>query len=116
MKAKILIITSLVVALTLAYCSQSHAQIPRDKCPSIVNSSDTILLADETTLTWGKTDAKIHCSNESVFNDLYKSHGILFKRYTCTWKKDRHGNYRDYLIYVNRQDAQLIINWSKHNL
>lgn len=77
---------------------------------------DTILLADETVLIWGKTDAKIHCCNESVFNDLYKSHGTLFKRYSCIWKKDRHGNYKDYLIYVNRQDAQLIISWAKTNL
>lgn len=89
--------------------------VHKDKCPSVI-SNDTVLLADETTLTWGKTEAKIHCSNESVFNDLFKTHGTLFKRFTCTWKTDRHGRYKDYTIYLAKEDAQLIVNWAKTNL
>jgi hypothetical protein len=95
---------------------QSHAQVPIDKCPSVVNSSDSILIADETTLNYTKTGARIHCSNESVFNILYRSHSAMFKRYSCAFKRDRHGWYKDYLIYLSKEDASYIINWAKTNL
>lgn len=101
----ILLITSLV--LTQLVYINCHAQDYQ---------RDTILLADETTLNYTKTEARIHCSNESVFNEIFKSHGTLFKRFTCTWKTDRHGRYKDYVIYLNKQDADYIINWAKINL
>lgn len=102
MKKKIIIVLSLVLTQLFV-----HAQdYPKD----------TILLADETTLNYNKTEAKIHCSNEAVFNELFKSHGTLFKRFTCAWKTDRHGRYKDYYIYLSKGDAELIINWAKTNL
>ena len=98
---KILFIFSLVLTTTIL-----HAQ----------DSRDTVLLADETILTYSKTEAKIHCSNESVFDDLFKSHGLLFKRFTCTWKTDRHGRYKDYIIYISKEGAELIQKWANKNL
>lgn len=77
---------------------------------------DTVLLADETTLNYTKTEAKIHCSNETVFNIIFKSHSTLFKRFTCTWKTDRHGRYKDYIIYLSKRDAETIKSWAKTNL
>lgn len=74
------------------------------------------LIADETWITRTKTGAKIQCYNESVFYDLLKSHGTLFKRFTCTWKTDRHGKYKEYVAYLSYEDAQLISKWSKTNL
>jgi L-fucose isomerase-like protein len=116
MKTKAIIIVGLLLALTLAFCSITHAQ-GRDKCPSIVNSDSTrVLIADETWLFRLKTGTKIECFNESVFNDLIKSHGTLFKRFTCTWKTDRYGRYKEYVIYLSEGDAQLIVNWAKTNL
>jgi len=111
---KFLIILFLVAALIFAFAIKPKAQ-ERDKCPSIVNS-DTILLADETTLTYTKTEAKITCDNESVFNDIFKTHGTLFKRFTCTWKTDRHGRYKHYTVFLSKGDAEIIRGWAKTNL
>lgn len=105
MKKNILISAFWIIALLFAFYLKGHSQ-----------SKDSILIADETTLTYTKTGAKINCTNESVFNEIFKSHGTLFKRFTCTWKTDRHGRYKDYVIYLNRDDAQLIVNWSKTKL
>lgn len=126
MKAKILIITGLAIALIMAFCSQSNAQNKVGKAGdystqyaegAIATRYDsTILLADETTLSYSKTEARIHCSNESVFNDLFKSHGTIFKRFSCTWKTDRHGRYKDYVIYLAKGDAETIVKWAKINL
>ncbi len=114
MKKNILIILFLFLALMFAFAFKPKAQ-ERDKCPSIVNS-DTILLADETTLNYTKTEAKITCDNESVFNDIFKTHGTLFKRFTCSWKTDRHGRYKHYVVYLNKEDAELIKSWALKNL
>lgn len=105
MKKNILISAFWIIMLLFAFYLKGHSQC-----------KDTILIADETTLNYTKTEARIHCSNESVFNEIFKSHGTLFKRFTCTWKTDRHGRYKDYIIYLNKDDAQLIINWAKSNL
>jgi hypothetical protein len=95
-----------IISLVLTQVATKAQDIPKD----------TILLADETTLTYSKTGATIHTFNESVFNDLYKSHNALFKRYTCTWKKDRFGRYRDYTIHISKDDAELIQKWANKNL
>ena len=117
---KIAIITFLIAALTGAFYLKSHAQLPSVKfvCPNVTGGFryDTILLADETTLSYGKTEAKIVCDNEKAFNELFKSHGTLFKRFTCTWKSDRHGRYKHYVAYLSNGDAQIIQSWAKTNL
>lgn len=105
MKKNILIGAFWIIMLLFSFYLKGHSQ-----------SKDTILIADETTLNYTKTEARIHCSNEDVFNKIFRSHGTLFKRFSCTWKTDRHGRYKDYIIYLNKDDAQLIINWAKSNL
>lgn len=81
-------------------------------------TKDSVLIADETTLilNGSKTEAKIVCYNESVFRDLHKSHLHLFKRYTYSKKKDRHGEYLMYVIYLAKGDAEIITKYAKHNL
>lgn len=82
--------------------------------------SSIYLIADETELIMplneDKTEAKITCDNEKVFNELFKSHGTLFKRFTCTWKSDRYGRYKHYVVYLSKGDAELIKSWAKINL
>lgn len=103
MKTKLLIISFLIVALLGAFTLKANAQ-------------DSTLIADETTLNYTKTEAKIECDNEKVFNELFKSHGTLFKRFTCTWKTDRYGRYKHYVVYLAKGDAEIIKSWAKINL
>lgn len=103
MKTKVLIIGLLVVSLLAAFTLRAQ-------------DSTKTLLADETTISYSKTVAKIECDNDAVFISLFKTHQQLFKRYTCTWKTDRHGNYRHYAIYLNKDDAAIIAKWAKTNL
>lgn len=112
---KFLIVLLLIAAQIAAFCSISKGQ-DRGNFPPLTKPVDTILLADETTLKYTKTEAQIKCSNESVFNELFKSHGTLFKRFTCTWKTDRHGRYKYYVIYLSQGDAEIIKSWAKINL
>jgi hypothetical protein len=101
---QLLIIFSLVLTSLIGYSQQVNADSTRE------------LIADETWIMRLKTGAKIQCYNESVFYDLLKSHGTLFKRFTCTWKTDRHGKYKEYVAYLSYDDAQLISKWAKTNL
>lgn len=105
MKKNILIVSLLIAALTGAFTLKANAQ-----------DSTKHLLADETTITYTKTGAKIECSNETVFNSIFRTHGTLFKRFTCTWKTDRHGRYKGYVIYLNKEDSDIIVKWAKTNL
>ena len=74
------------------------------------------LIADETTITYQKNDAKIECDNEEIAQKLLRRYDQIIKR--CTWgfRKDRHGSYRHYLIVVSLSDAQIIKDWSLKNL
>lgn len=114
MKSKAIIISFLVISQIGAFALKSYTQ-ERDKCPSVVNS-DTLLLADETTLNYCKTEAIIECDNETIFNKIFLSHSQLFKRFTCTWIHRKKHPYKHYVIYMDRGDAQLLINWAKKNL
>lgn len=112
---KILIIAALIAAQIAAFYSISKGQ---NRTPNVglTNTSDTILLADETTMNYTKTEAKINCDNESVFSHIFKTHGTLFKRFTCSWKTDRYGRYKHYVIYLSKDDADVIRLWAKTNL
>jgi hypothetical protein len=124
MKTKVLIISFLIVALLGAFTLKAQdttngwRSLSLDKGGNIIATN--YLIADETMLAMpvneNKTEAKITCDNEKVFNELFKSHGTLFKRFTCTWKTDRHGRYKHYVIYLAKGDAELIVNWAKTNL
>lgn len=121
MKKKIAIIALLVVAELMAFYLKSHAQTEspgyaEGGIRSVQYTKDTISIAEGTTLNYTKTEAKIQCNNESVFNSIFKTHGTLFKRFTCTWKTDRYGKYKYYVIYLSQGDADIIFNWAKTNL
>lgn len=105
---KFIIVLLLIVAQIAAFYLKSHSQV--------AHPTDTILLADETTMNYTKTEARINCSNESVFNEIFKTHGTLFKRFTCTWKTDRHGRYKYYVVYLSKGDAEIIQTWAKTKL
>ena len=121
---KIIIVTLLVIAQLGAFYLKSHAQTKTqyiEKAKSVEiggNAGIKIVenLADETTLTWLKNSAKIETDNEKVFMKLLTTHQQLLKRYTCTWKKDRHGSYKHYAIYLNKEDAEIVKSWAKTNL
>lgn len=133
MQTKVLILAFLIISLLGAFRLKAQ-NIPLPQRPNILSvpridtgderwtqntTSKTKrkeLIADETTLTYTKTGAKIHCSNESVFNKIFTTHGTLFKRFTCTWETDRHGRYKDYVIYLSSGDADIIKSWAKTNL
>ncbi len=116
---KITIVILLTAALAGAFCLLSHSQ-QRDKCPSVVTvlnePGDTILLGDETTLNYGKTEAVIQSNNESVFTAIFKTHGTLFTRFTCKWQKDGNKRYKRYTAYLSNGDAKIIQSWAKTNL
>lgn len=122
MKTNTFIIIGLLLAHIAAFTLKANAQA-RDKCPSVINSGGNvtqilpapILLADETTLIYQNNGAKIECNNDSIFKKIHETHSQLFKRFTCTWKHD-HGSYKQYIIYINKDDADYIIKWAKTNL
>ena len=130
MKTKAIIITGLIMAQIAAFVLKSNAQ-ERDKCPSAGYYTNSqrfsngnvsnvkplpILLADETVLNYCKTEAIIECDNETIFNKIFLSHSQLFKRFTCTWIHRKSNSYKHYVIYIDRGDSQILINWAKTNL
>lgn len=133
MKKKVLIIALLAIAQLCAFYLKSHAQygVQNLKYPSDIpiktQHLDNVLddaapdkskqlIADETTLIETKTGAKIECSNDKVHFKLYEKWQHAFTKYSWTWKKDRHGAYKQYSITVSRKDADLIREWAKSNL
>jgi hypothetical protein len=105
MKNNILIVLLLISALTGAFTLKANAQ-----------DSTRLLLADETTITYVKTVAKIECCNESIAKSILQKWEQLITHYNYSRKKDRHGIYKQYNIYLNKEDAQYIVKWAKTNL
>lgn len=118
MKKNAIIVLFLISALIGAFSLKSTAQT-QNVTITVDRKSDTAewtLLADETTLTETKTGAKIECSNDQVHFKIYEKWQHTFVRYSWSWKKDRHGPYKQYSITVSRKDAELIKEWAKTNL
>lgn len=128
----IAIISFLVIAQIGAFTLKAHAQIritdgdkwvstlpKKSMGDSIHEKSEDyrVLIADETTITYLKNDAKIECNNQEVFYKLFTSYYQLFTRFTATWKVDKIGNaYKHYVIHLNKEDAELVKTWAKTNL
>ena len=74
------------------------------------------LIADETTISYLKNDAKIECDNEVIVKKLVDKFNQIIKRLTMTVKKDRHGSYKHYSFVVNKEDAEIIKLWAKKEL
>lgn len=129
MKTNFIIISALILSITGAFTLQAISQ-ERDKCPSVVNSAPKgcvngnvavilpapVLIADETLLSYGINEVKIECDNETIFRKIHKSHSQLIKRFTCTPMFTGHSFYKRYVVYMNREDAAILINWAKKNL
>jgi hypothetical protein len=130
MKSKFLIIAFLIFSLMAAFALKANAQFAKANSFTVTkeptketylahskvatySSFDEVLLADETTITETKTGAKIECSNDKVHYKLYEKWQHTFKRYSWTWKKDRHGTYKFYTITVSQKDGNLIKEWAK---
>lgn len=121
----IAIISFLAIANLLAF-TRVHAQQLANADTWVKTWADTAtsyksvapeLIADETTITYLKNDAKIECNNQEVFYKLFTSYYQLFTRFTATWKVDKRGNaYKHYVIHLNKEDAGIIKLWAKNNL
>lgn len=113
MKQRFLITAFLVFSLLGAFALKSNAQ-DRDKCPSMPQVKE--LIADETTLNETKTGAKIECDNVELANKIMFTFKEDVKRFGWSWRKDRHGAYKHYVIYVDKETGNRIKEWAKTNL
>ncbi len=119
----IAIISFLAIANLLAF-TRVHAQQIAKADTWVKTWADTAsyksvapeLIADETTITYQKNDAKIECDNEEIAQKLLRRYDQIIKRAAWGYKKDRHGSYKHYIIVVSMSDAELIKNWAKSNL
>jgi len=103
MKTKVLIILFLIVSLLGAFTLKSNAH-------------DSTLIADETTLTYSKTGAKIITYSESAFQAISLKWGEEFRSINIKYKTDRYGRYKEYCIYLGKETADNIKQWAKKNL
>lgn len=105
MKTKLPIIAFVIVSLLAAFASfTAHAQ-------------DSTLIADETTLTYTKTGAKIVTYSGFIFDSIYRTYGSDF--YSFRTKKHRVCNHisdTKYIIYVSKATGNNIKQWAKKNL
>ena len=114
MKTKAIIVLFWIMALIGAFSLKSSAQINQTGFYTI--PSKPVLIADETTLIDTKTGARIECTSDKVHFKLYEKWQHAFVKYSWSWKRDRKGPYKIYVIYISKKDAQLIREWSKNNL
>jgi len=123
MKKNLLIIALLAIALIAAFNLKAHSQYSNKLSNVITIKADTAynqpiseLIADETTISYTRTMAKIECDNDSIAKLIYQKFDQIITRLTWAKKKDRNGGYKHYVIYLNKDDASIIVNWAKSNL
>lgn len=125
MKTKVLIIALLILSLLGAFRLKAHSQqaqnIPSKHLDNyayddLVARDSAELIADETWLTYTKTGAKITSYSESAFKDISLKFGDQFKSIAIRYKSDRHGPYKEYVIYLAQDVADNIKTWAKTNL
>lgn len=122
MKPTAIIISFLVTALIGAFKLKAHAQYP-NKMNYVktvkgcnIKEGSPVLIADETTLTYHRKHATIECNNETIFKKIHETHYQLFKRFTYKQRYTSHQSYKHYVIYIDKGDAHILINWAKKNL
>lgn len=125
MKAKILISAFWIICLLLAFAFKGHSQSPMQTIKELnkigIDTDTTVikietLIADETWLTYTKTGAKVISYSESAFQAISLKFGETFKSINIKYKTDRHGPYKEYVIYMDQQVANNIKQWAKKNL
>lgn len=102
MKSRLLIIAFITVSLLVAFAALAQ---------------DSTLIADETTLTYTNTGAKIVTYSGFVFDSIYRTYGSEF--YSFRTKKHRactHISGTKYIIYVSKATGNNIKQWAKKNL
>lgn len=114
---KYLIVLFLVIAQLGAFYLKAHSQTVKwSSINTNVKEKEVEILADETTLSYTEKYAKIECDNDSIFYKLFTTHYQIITRFTASWKYDRHGRYKHYTIYLNKEDSEIIKSWAKTNL
>ena len=122
MKAKILIISFLIISLLAAFKSIAQTKVypcgNGEGCASYVTTADSgkILIADETYLKFNKAEAKITTTLESVFMDISVKFGAQFKKVMITYKHANAQAYKEYIITISIETANNIKEWAKTNL
>lgn len=121
MKAKVLIISLLVLSLLAAFKLKAQISVHPGNGEGWVATTthpDTtkILIADETILKINKTEAKITTTLESVFQDISLKFGTRFKKIMITYKQVNGYHYKEYVITIPIEVANNIKKWSKNNL
>lgn len=122
MKKNFLIVLFLTIAQMGAFYIKSNGQYSNRISNIVSIKTDTIweikpvLIADETTITYTKTEAIITCDNDTIFKKIHETHSQLFKRFTCTWIHRKSNPYKHYVIYMDKADSQILITWAKKNL
>lgn len=126
MKTKVLIILFLILSLLGAFTLKANAQhVPASlekeglKGKLFVSAQrmdSAILICDETWLTYSKTGAKVLTYSEKAFQDISLKYATEFKSIHIKNKSDRSGKYREYTIYLSKETAYSLYEWSKKNL
>lgn len=98
------IIIFLVLSLVGAFWLKANAQ------PTPVK------IADETTISYVNDTAIIQCDNETIFYKLLHTHGQLISLVEAKWRSNKEGRYLHYVLYLNKKDANIVVNWAKSNL
>lgn len=114
---KYLIVLFLVIAQLGAFYLKVNSQTIKWSFENTtVKDKEVEILADETTLSYTEKYAKIECDNDSIFYKLFTTHYQIITRFTASWKYDRYGRYKHYILYLNREDAEFVKIWAKANL
>jgi len=122
MKAKILIVSLLIISLLAAFKSIAQTKVypcgNGEGCVSYVAPLDSgkILIADETYLKFNKAEAKITTTLESVFMDISVKFGAQFKKLMITYKHANGQAYKEYVITIPTETANNIKEWAKNKL
>lgn len=101
MKSRLLITAFLIVSLLAAFAAHAN---------------DSTLIADETTLTYTKTGAKIITYSHDVFIKLSQRWGAEFKSVNKQSNHDDFVTTNNYIIYVSKATGNNIRQWAKKNL
>lgn len=116
MKKYIIIAFIVIAQLGSFYLKANSQSIKWSSENTTVKGKEVEVLADETTLSYTDKFAKIECDNDSVFYKIFTTHYQIISRFTASWKYDRHGRYKHYTLYLNREDVEIIRDWAKSNL
>lgn len=94
-----------ILLLALLFSTMVVKAQPRFlNAPVRVTTHDQIVddsrIGDETQLFIMKKGVKVVCSNDTISARLLRAFDGVLTRYTCTYKKDRNGRYKEYIYYL----------------